>query len=73
MYIIISVPCTSGQVRLISGGNSNYQYGRVEMCSNGTWTKVCGSHWYNNEASVTCSSLGFSPYGKEVILKILLY
>ena len=46
-------------------GVSNH-HGNVDMCVNGTWSPICGS---GNSvvdsylASVTCSELGYSPYG----------
>ena len=56
--------CTDGKLRLTTGvSNRN---GNVHMCVNGTWSLICGS---GNSvvdgylASVTCSELGYSPYG----------
>ena len=33
------------------------------MCINGTWGIICDHYWTDNEASVVCSQLGYSPYG----------
>lgn len=47
-------------------GVSN-RYGNVRFCINGTWSKVCGqgnSVVDNNLASVVCTEIGYSPYGK---------
>lgn len=54
-------PCQDGSVRLSSG--SSDRVGRVEVCLNSTWGTVCASGWDNNDASVLCKSLGYSPYG----------
>ena len=54
-------PCTTGDVRLYGG---TYYYGRVQVCVGGVWVSVCSdSFWDNNDASVVCKQLGFSPYG----------
>ena len=37
--------------------------GRVEVCVGGRFGSVCGTNWDDNDASVTCNQLGFSPFG----------
>jgi len=53
--------------------NSDYGYtyikdtlsrGRVQICIGGEYTRVCADFWDNQDASVVCSQLGFSPYGE---------
>lgn len=41
--------------------------GRVEICTGGRYGTICDSFWGNEEASVLCKQLGYSPYGKTVI------
>lgn len=43
-----------------SGG----RLGRVEICVNGRRAGVSGDSWDNEDASVLCRQLGFSPYGE---------
>ena len=39
--------------------------GRVEVCVDGIWRAVCNSDsWNNEQASLTCTELNFSPYGE---------
>ena len=39
--------------------------GLVQVCIGGVWGSICRNrYWDNNDASVLCKQLGFSPYGR---------
>ena len=53
--------CINGEVRLMSGIGPHE--GRVEVCVNEVWGTVCSNSWSNDDASVVCRQLGYSPLG----------
>ena len=63
LYIIhVATSCQERAVRLVNGG-SPYE-GRVEVCLNEIWGRVCDALWDATDASVVCKQLGFSRYSK---------
>ena len=58
--------CTNGAIRL-GDVNGAIQKGRVEVCIDETWHKICTNQWTAQEASVACSQLGYSLYGMYTV------
>ena len=49
--------CNLGDIRLVN--STNRVSGRVELCSRGRWSPICGdSSWGNEAADVACRQLG---------------
>ena len=59
---IVSIQCDHGEVRLVGG--SGPHEGRVEVCRDSQWGRVCSSLWDDNDAIVVCRQLGYSVRGK---------
>jgi deleted-in-malignant-brain-tumors protein 1 len=63
--------CEDGDVRL-SGGR-HYREGRVEVCRNQQWGRVCDDEWDTNDSTVVCRQLGLSEKGIDVNLYGIWY
>ena len=50
--------CSTGTVRLSPLFDINNTLGRLEICYNGYWGKVCNNYADNETANVACRQLG---------------
>lgn len=62
IHIVVSAPCSNGDVRLVGGSVANE--GRVEVCIDNQWGSVCDSMWDSTDTSVVCGQLGFLQSGE---------
>ncbi len=53
--------CATGSVRLIDGITD--RDGRVEVCLNNEWIRVCQGNWDFRDAAVVCNQLGYPIEG----------
>lgn len=67
------VACDGGYARLVNDERlqrriikDTVSTGRVEMCLNGEFRTICADDWNNAAASVLCSQLGLSRFGKKL-------
>ena len=68
---ILGAQCIDNSIRLI-GELSQYE-GIVLICRGGSWGKVCGEYYRNQQASrVICRQLGFSSQGQLLIITVVL-
>ena len=54
--------CTTGSIRLMDGVTD--RDGRVEVCVEGQWTRVCHGNWDFRDAAVVCNQLGYPVEGE---------
>ena len=63
--------CENGTLRLIGGTKPSE--GRVELCQNNMWRKVCDDNWDDVDAGVVCYELEYAREGKLLINKNYKY
>ena len=63
--IFLVLACRDGDVRL--SGGSHYRAGKVEVCRNQQWGRVCDDGWDENDSTVVCRQLGLSEEGIYII------
>ena len=62
------IGCVEGDVRLLEG--ATWLEGRLELCKNNVWGRVCDNLWDANDAKVVCRQLGLSTIGIEIQLSL---
>ena len=53
--VYLASSCRDGDVRL--RGGRHYREGRVEVCRNQQWGRVCDDSWDENDSAVVCSQI----------------
>ena len=70
-FIIADEAYREGDIRLVEG-SYNWE-GRVEIYWSGTWGTISDSSWTADDASVVCTQLKHSDYGKKSPLSAYYY
>ena len=63
MHLHFKLACQDGDIRL-SGGR-HYREGKVEVCRNQQWGRVCDDEWDENDSTVVCRQLGLLKEGSQ--------
>ena len=82
MKIFTEPECTNGSVQLVDGSSPNE--GRVELCQNDQWGRVCGNNWDRDDARVVCRQLelptqcklmlsAISAFHQKILLQIHMH
>ena len=66
LSLSLCAACRNGDLRL--QGSAIQGRGRVEVCLNNDWGTICDDSWDSADASVVCTQLGFSRFGKLIIM-----
>lgn len=56
--------CSSGFLRLVNDQTDDENMGRVEICRNGIWGRVCSLGWGNTDGEIACAQLGYVRTGE---------
>ena len=57
--------CEHGSLRLKNGGT---YYGRLEICINFVWGRVCDDSFDFNDTKVVCRQLGYEKSENQILL-----